>query len=377
MQRVRRLTVNVAGAGGPWNRARSRSRSTISRRSTVELSTALQRQYSLQHAYAVTADSNNSADRVETVAKATAELMHSILHDGDVIGVDCGRTVAHVAPHLSRLPKCDVIQLTVWPEHSLPTASTSSGGSAPSRVVRLGPSTPRWPWRMRERRAASPTILRFRKPALSSSKVSCAIVSIGAWSARRVPGLHVATRRRCDAAGRGVCAETCALLLDANCTGYTDSTNAAWASATGTSAPFPPSLPSPPVPRRSPRRGPYYWCLPCHCRHHHPATPASASAPSGADQCSDSGRDGLWRSAIRSHCDDPAQNYDATGNGTVAGVAQRIPASSRVRLGVSSDDSRLMADENLSRPAVLTYSRRNSGAQPDFEPTSWHVSDVA
>ena len=76
------------------------------------MSTALQRQYSLQHAYAVTADSNNSADRVETVAKATAELMHSILHDGDVIGVDCGRTVAHVAPHLSRLPKCDVIQLT-------------------------------------------------------------------------------------------------------------------------------------------------------------------------------------------------------------------------------------------------------------------------
>jgi len=37
----------------------------------IELSTAPQRQYSLQHAYAVTADSNNSADRVETVAKAT------------------------------------------------------------------------------------------------------------------------------------------------------------------------------------------------------------------------------------------------------------------------------------------------------------------
>ena len=36
----------------------------------IELSTALQRQYSLQHAYAVTPDSNNSADRVETVAKA-------------------------------------------------------------------------------------------------------------------------------------------------------------------------------------------------------------------------------------------------------------------------------------------------------------------
>jgi len=35
-----------------------------------------------------------------------------------------------------------------------------------------------------------------------------------------------------------------------------------------------------------------------------PRDPTAASAPSGADQCSDSGRDGLWRSAIRSHCDD-------------------------------------------------------------------------
>jgi hypothetical protein len=57
-----------------------------------------------------------------------------------------------------------------------------------------------------------------------------------------------------------------------------------------------------------------------HCRHHRsrgdpryegrtapspPRDPAAASAPSGADQCSDSGRDGLWRSAIRSHCDGP------------------------------------------------------------------------
>ena len=76
-------------------------------------------------------------------------------------------------------------------------------------------------------------------------------------------------------------------------------------------------------------------------------------------------------------CNDPAQNHSATRNGTVAGVAQRIPASSRVRLGVSSDDRRLLEDENLSRPAVLMYRRRNSGARPDFEPTSWHGSDVA
>ena len=46
-------------------------------------------------------------------------------------------------------------------------------------------------------------------------------------------------------------------------------------------------------------------------------------------------------------CNDPAQNHGVTGNGTVAGVAQRIPASSRVRLGVSSDDSRLLKEREF------------------------------
>ena len=179
------------------------------------MSTALQRQYSLQHAYAVTADSNNSADRVETVAKATAELMHSILHDGDVIGVDCGRTVAHVAPHLSRLPKCDVIQLT-----GLAGTLTTTGVHLVRRISAItgGTSWPLYaPLAMADARTAGSLAddPQIQETRAQQSKVSCAIVSIGAWSARRVPGLHVATRRR--AAGRGVCAETCALLLDANC----------------------------------------------------------------------------------------------------------------------------------------------------------------
>ena len=252
----------------------------------IELSTAPQRQYSLQHAYAVTPDSNNSADRVETVAKATAELMHAILRDGDAIGVDCGRTVA-------RPPKCDVVQLTVWPEHSLPTASTSYGRSAPSRVVRLGPSTPRWPWRMRERRAASPTILRFRKPALSSPR-SAAPLSRSAPGAPDASQVYMSLR---DAdAGRGVCAETCALLLDANCTGYTDSANATWGSDGNLR-----TIPTVIAVTTGPEKMPVYEGRAAPSP---PRDPASASAPSGADQCSDSGRDGLWRSAIRSHCDD-------------------------------------------------------------------------
>jgi DNA-binding transcriptional regulator LsrR (DeoR family) len=36
----------------------------------VDLSTALQRQFGLEHAYAVAADSNNAADHVDAVARA-------------------------------------------------------------------------------------------------------------------------------------------------------------------------------------------------------------------------------------------------------------------------------------------------------------------
>ena len=44
--------------------------------------------YSLTHAYAVAAHSENTDERVEAVAKSMAELLQSILRDGDVIGVD-------------------------------------------------------------------------------------------------------------------------------------------------------------------------------------------------------------------------------------------------------------------------------------------------
>ena len=146
------------------------------------MSTALQRQYSLQHAYAVTADSNNSADRVETVAKATAELMHSILHDGDVIGVDCGRTVAHVAPHLSRLPKCDVIQLT-----GLAGTLTTTGVHLVRRISAItgGTSWPLYaPLAMADARTAGSLAddPQIQETRAQQSKVSCAIVSIGAWA---------------------------------------------------------------------------------------------------------------------------------------------------------------------------------------------------
>lgn len=181
----------------------------------VELSTALQRRYGLEHAYAVAGETTNPADRIDAVAKAMAELLQSILRDGDVIGVDCGRTLTHIAPHLTSLPRCDVVQLT-----GMAGAITHSGVDLVRRISEVsgGKSWPLYaPLVVPDARTAeslreNPQI---RETVAHHEKVSCAIVSVGAWlpGASQVHGsLSEAEAATLDAAG--VVAETCALLLD-------------------------------------------------------------------------------------------------------------------------------------------------------------------
>lgn len=182
----------------------------------VELSTALQRQYGLEHAYAVSADSTNAADHVDAVAKAMAELLQSILRDGDVVGVDCGRTLTHIAPYLTALPRCDVVQLT-----GMAGPITSNGTDLVRRVSEVsgGDSWPLYaPLVVTDARTArslgdTPQI---RETTARHASVSCAIVSVGAWTegaSQVYDSLTADETAALEAAG--VCAETCALLLDA------------------------------------------------------------------------------------------------------------------------------------------------------------------
>ena len=182
----------------------------------VDLSTALQRKYGLEHAYAVTADTTNLADCVNAVAKAMAELLQSILRDGDVVGVDCGRTLTHIAPYLMSLPRCDVVQLT-----GMAGTITSNGTDLVRRISEVsgGESWPLYaPMVVTDARTAASLgdNLQIRETVSRHAKVSCAIVSVGAWSAGASQVYESLTpgeaRTLTDA---GVCAETCALLLDA------------------------------------------------------------------------------------------------------------------------------------------------------------------
>ena len=181
----------------------------------VDLSTALQRRYGLEHAYAVSADTSNAPDRVEAVAKAMAELLQAILREGDVVGVDCGRTLTHIADHLKALPRCDVVQLT-----GMAGAITSNGADLVRRISELsgGRSWPIYaPLVVRDARTADSLAgdQQIQETFGRYTKVTCAIVSVGAWS----PGASQVYEALTDDevtsfAKAGVCAETCALLLD-------------------------------------------------------------------------------------------------------------------------------------------------------------------
>jgi DNA-binding transcriptional regulator LsrR (DeoR family) len=181
----------------------------------VELSTALQKRYHLEHAYAVTADTNERPDRVAAVAKAMAGLLQSILREGDVVGVDCGRTLTHIAGHLTSLPRCDVVQLT-----GMAGAITANGADLVRRISEVsgGRSFPMYaPLVVPDARTAESLSgnQQIQDTFSRHAKVSCAIVSVGAWSDGASQVYESLTdeeaRRLHDA---GVCGETCALLLD-------------------------------------------------------------------------------------------------------------------------------------------------------------------
>jgi DNA-binding transcriptional regulator LsrR (DeoR family) len=181
----------------------------------VELSTALQRRYQLEHAYAVVADTDSPADRVDAVAKAMAELLASILRDDDVVGVDCGRTLARVAAHLTTLPRCDVVQLT-----GMAGTITTNGADLVRRISEIsgGKSWPLYaPLVVSDARTADSlsSNLQIQETVARQGKVTCAIVSVGAW----LPGASqvyesLTVQEANELANAGVAAETCALLLD-------------------------------------------------------------------------------------------------------------------------------------------------------------------
>jgi DNA-binding transcriptional regulator LsrR (DeoR family) len=183
----------------------------------VELSTELQRRFNLEHAYVVLTDENSPAERVDAVAKATAQLLQSILRPDDVIGVDCGRTLTKIADHITALPHADVVQLT-----GMAGALTSNGVDLVRRLTEIsgGRSWPMYaPLVVSDARTAESLTgtQQIQETLTRHNKVTCAVVSVGAWHPGTSQVYELLTPAETQALSEaGVCAETCALLLDAD-----------------------------------------------------------------------------------------------------------------------------------------------------------------
>ena len=200
----------------------------------VDLSAALQKRYALQHAYAVVAQSKNTADRVEAVAKAMADLLQSILREDDVIGIDCGRTMTRIAPYLQRPAEMrrrptDRPGRRAHVQRHRPDPADLRGHRRPSpgRCTRPSSSTDartaREPW---------PAPPRSRTPSPTSPASACALVSVGGGPPRRPRSTRRSPRRRPPRCTRRGCARRPAgCCSDADGTpGRPGSTSAAWAS---------------------------------------------------------------------------------------------------------------------------------------------------
>ncbi|CCQ15561.1 Transcriptional regulator [Rhodococcus sp. AW25M09] len=181
----------------------------------IELSRALRDMFGLKMAFAVRAATEDQQVLWDAVGRITADLLSEIITDRDVLGIDCGRTLASMTAHLERIAACDVVQLTGMAGS---VGSTSAelvrritqlgGGRAWSMYAPLLVEDPTTCASLRSSRGIQET---FRH----HDSVTKAVVSVGAWE----PGLSqvydlLTPAESAQWADRGVVAESCALLLD-------------------------------------------------------------------------------------------------------------------------------------------------------------------
>lgn len=135
----------------------------------------------------------------------------------DVLGFDAGRTVSHIADHLTSLPACDTVQLS-----GLAGSVQQTGLDILRRVTSISGGTAHPLYApMLAVDAASAAALR-QEPVTASTieqydHVTIAVVSVGSWNPP-VSQVYdrLDPRLRRDLLAAGVVAETCALMFDAH-----------------------------------------------------------------------------------------------------------------------------------------------------------------
>ncbi len=181
----------------------------------IELSRALKDTFDLRMAFAVRTITGGEGELWDAVGRVTADLLTEIVTPSDVLGVDCGRTLARMTTHLDSISACDVVQLTGMAgeigsnsAELVRRITALGGGRAWSMYAPLVVSDAQTCAALRSSRGIQETLGHHRS-------VTKAVVSIGAWK----PGLSqvydlLAPGEAQQWADHGVVAESCALMLD-------------------------------------------------------------------------------------------------------------------------------------------------------------------
>lgn len=92
------------------------------------LSDLLKRRFGLEHCLVVDTSESQPSILAERVGRAAADLVSEVAGPNDVLGLSWSRAVGHMSEALTRLPPCEVVQLTgVLPR--------MDAGQGPGKVV--------------------------------------------------------------------------------------------------------------------------------------------------------------------------------------------------------------------------------------------------
>lgn len=179
------------------------------------LSTALTQRFALTEAQAVFTTNADPDALYSRLGQVAANLLSRVVTRDDVLGIDAGRTVSHIADHLITLPACDVVQLSGLAGSVQQTGldimrrvSEASGGTAYPLYAPMIAINATSAVALRHQPNIQETMDHYRQ-------VTVAVVSIGSWipPVSRVHDL-LSPDDRGLLLEAGVAAETCALMFD-------------------------------------------------------------------------------------------------------------------------------------------------------------------
>jgi DNA-binding transcriptional regulator LsrR (DeoR family) len=191
----------------------------------LDLSVRVSAAYGLRHCIVLDGPQEGDDALRTTLGRAAAELLAEILEPGDVLGLSWARSLMAMRTALTRLPRCDVVQLT----GSLSLPSDDSPIELVRDVARRSDGEAFFfyaPMVLPD--AATARVLRTQaeiaRAIAAYPRVTKAVVGIGAWA----PGLStvadaVSKAERDEIAALGVCGELSGVQFDASGTAVVSS----------------------------------------------------------------------------------------------------------------------------------------------------------